>query len=77
MSDWLPEVLTVDAVAAALADPRMTPEINDVLNQRLLAERERLQAECVAQGERIGKLKVAIAMRKMELAMGKGECHVH
>lgn len=77
MSDWLPEVLTVESVAAALADPRMTPEISEVLNQRLLAEREKLRAENLAQRELRDKLKVAIAMRKMELAMGKGECHVH
>ena len=77
MSDWLPEVLTVESVAAALADPRMTPEISEVLNQRLLAEREKLRAENLAQRELRDKLKVAIAMRKMELTMGKGECHVH
>lgn len=70
MSDWLPEVLTKEAILAAYADPRMTPEVEKVLNQRLLAERKRLQDET-------SKFKLAIAMRKMELAMGKGECHVH
>lgn len=72
--DWIPDDLTEDAVEAAYADPRMTPEVSKEIRRRLKAEKAELlekhawnQKEIARLEELKPKVELSVCMQRRGL----------